>query len=560
MDDVARLTRMMVALALTFMVGSGSLGAQETDEANGALTLSPTRTIAFTTTEGTYMNLDVSPDGGTIVFGLVGDIYTVPLSGGDATRLTSGMPYDVQPTFSPDGSEIAFISDKSGSDNIWVMNADGSNQRAMTTEKEEAVSTPEWSPDGEYVAARRARELWLYHRDGGAGLKLSSDPLVAGVAGPKFSADGRFVFFSSRQGGFGGGGGIAGFTGWQIRRLDRTTGDIATVTASPNGAYRPALSPDGRWLVYGARLDAKTGLRVRNLETDRERWLMFDIDRDNAERPGMLDLMPRFTFTPDSREVVIATGGTFHRVSVDDGSDQAIEFSADIEQQLAPLVLFDFPYDDGPVQVRNLRYANRDPAGERLVFSALGKIWLQDLDGGDPSPVLDAPAGQFQPVFSPDGSHIVYVTWDDVEGGHVWKMPVRGTTAGEPVRLTQHAGYYQHPAWSPDGRRVAFIKEDAAAFRNIWSRNTGILVWIDAAGGPLNEVTSAPSDNRLTFSPDGERISYVANITPGGQDGTASYVSALISASVRLSVPSSRTETSSDFVVPSCPPGVMFAT
>ena len=517
MTDGRRRMWIIGALSLVFSTQPGSALAQESADENGALTLDATRIIAFTTTEGTYMDLDVSPDGQTIVFDLVGDIYTVSIEGGDATRLTSGMPYDIQPTYSPDGSEIAFISDKSGSDNIWVMNADGSEARAMTTEKDDAVSTPEWSPDGEYLVARRARELWLYHREGGSGLELSSHELASGVTGPKFSENGRYVFFSSRQGG---GVGIAGFTDWQVRRLDRNTGDVATITASPNGAYRPALSPDGRWLVYGARLDAKTGLRVRDLQTDRERWLVFDIDRDNAERAGTLDLMPRFTFTPDSREVVLATGGTFHRFDVDDGTDRVISFSADIEQQLAPLVFFDFPYDAGPLQVRNIRYANRDPTGERLVYSALGQIWIQRAEDGTPSPILDGQTGQFQPVFSPDGMHIVYVTWDDVEGGHVWRMPLRGTTPGEPVRLTEHAGYYQHPAWSPDGNRIAFIKEDAAAFRNIWSRNTGILVWIDADGSPLTEVTSAPSDNRLTFSPDGERISYVADVTGGGQGST----------------------------------------
>ena len=519
--------RLLAILTLASMGAAVPLSAQEDDPGDGGLTLETARTIAFTTDEGTYMNLDVSPDGGTIVFGLLGDIYTLPIAGGQATRLTSGMPYDVQPVFSPDGAQIAYVSDRSGSDNIWVMDADGSNQRAMTTEKQSAVSTPEWSPDGDYVLARRARvsgsgnpgqrELWLYHKDGGAGLKLTSDPLAAQVTGPRFSADGRHVFFSSRQGG---GGGISGVIGWQIRRLDRMTGDVATITASPNGAYRPAVSPDGQWLVYGARLDAKTGLRIRNLETDRERWLMYDIDRDNAERPSMLDLMPRFTFTPDSRAVVLATRGTFHSVPIDGGEARRIGFSAEVEQQLAPLVLFDFPHPDGPVEVKNVRYANRDPEGERLVFSALAKIWLQEIAGGSPIRLLDSSVGQFQPVFSPDGQHIVYVTWDDVEGGHVWRAPVGSNSLGTPVQLTEHAGYYQHPTWSPDGQRIAFIKEDAAAFRNIWSRNTGILVWIDADGGPMNQVTSAPSDNRLTFSPDGERISYVADITPGGQNGT----------------------------------------
>ena len=281
----------MIPIALLVAGLSVAAPAQDSQEAEGGgdrhgdLTLEPTRTIAFTTTEGTYMNLDVSPDGGTIAFDLLGDIYTVPVGGGQATRITSGMGYDVQPTYSPDGSQIAYISDNSGSDNIWVVDASGGEPRAITREREEPVSTPEWDPDGDYIMARRRGQLWLYHKDGGAGLQLTESPLASGLAGPIFSPDGRYIYFSSRGGGGFAFGGLS-FTGWQVRRLDRITGDIATITASPNGAFRPALSPDGNWLVYGARLDAKTGLRIRDLRSDREEWLIYPIDRDNAERPA----------------------------------------------------------------------------------------------------------------------------------------------------------------------------------------------------------------------------------------------------------------------------------
>lgn len=540
MHDVRSVIRVLATLALSTAFLTAPSTAQERPERDKAgLSLESTRTIAFTTTEGTYMDLDVSPDGSTIVFSLMGDIYSMPIEGGEATRLTEGMAYDIQPTFSPDGSEIAFISDKSGSDNIWVMHADGSEAEAMTTEKERPVSTPEWDADGDYVVARRGGEMWLYHRNGGSGLKLTEEALAGGLSGLKVSADGRHVFFSSRGGGQGGGQGISRFTGWQVRRLDRVTGDIATLTASPNGAFRPALSPDGRWLVYGARLDAKTGLRVRDLQSDRERWLMYDIDRDNAERPGVLDLMPRFTFDPDSESIIIATGGGFHRVTIADGADSPIAFSADVEQKLGPLVYFETPYDDGPITVRNVRYANRDAEGQRLVFSALSKLWIQELPDGEPRRLLDSEQGQFQPVFAPDGESLVYVTWDDVEGGHLWRMPIDGMRAGTPERLTEFAGYYLHPTWSPDGSRLAFLKEDAAAFRNVWSRNTGMIVWMDAAGGPLHEVTSAPSDNRLTFDASGERISYVASARAGGFGGTRPARSEFVS--VRLDGTDKRT-------------------
>ncbi len=514
----------VVALAMT--LGT----AAQSQEKKSGLSLEAERTIAFTTSEGTYMNLDVSPDGTTLVFDLLGDLYSLPIGGGQATRLTSGLAHDTQPTFAPDGASVAFISDRSGSDNIWRVALDGSEPEAITEERTKVVSTPEWSPAGDYLLARRAGELWLYHVDGGDGLKLTDHDLASRLAGPTFSPDGRHIYFSSNSSGFFGGG-LAGVNGWQVRRLDRLTGDVATVTASPNGAYRARVSPDGRWMVFGARVDAQTGLRIRDLNNGRERWLAWPIDRDNAERPGNLDLMPRWDFVPSGEALVLATGGTFQRFDLATGAAAPIAFTADVEIDLGPFVFFEQRESDGPVQVRNIRYAGGSPDGTRLVFSALSRIWGMDLPSGQPTPLVDQDFGQFQPVFSPDGAWIAYVSWDDEDGGHLWKVAADEPDA-TPVRLTEHAGYYLHPTWSPDGTRIAMLREDAAAFRNIWSRNTGEIVWLPADGGPLGTVASAPSDNRLTFSADGQRLAYVASVQSGSFDGSRPASSELVS--VRL--------------------------
>ena len=111
----------------------------------------PAKKIELSLEEGTWMNLDVSPDGKTIVFDLLGDIFAMKLKGGEATALITGHAYTVQPRFSPDGKSIAFTSDAGGGDNLWVMDADGANPRAVTKEKFRLLNNPSWTPDGKYL-------------------------------------------------------------------------------------------------------------------------------------------------------------------------------------------------------------------------------------------------------------------------------------------------------------------------------------------------------------------------------------------------------------------------
>src|SRR5262249_61827102 len=137
-----------------------------------------TEKIEFVTDEGTWMSLDVSPDGTTIVFDLLGDIYTMPIGGGEAKRIIGGLSFESQPRFSPDGKKIAFLSDRSGAENIWLADLDGSNPKPLTTGRNNAYTSPSWTSDGQYVIASKAgesigtSELWMYNRDGGTGVHL----------------------------------------------------------------------------------------------------------------------------------------------------------------------------------------------------------------------------------------------------------------------------------------------------------------------------------------------------------------------------------------------------
>src|SRR6185295_4432447 len=160
-----------------------------------------TTKISFDVTESTWSSVDVSPDGKTLAFDLVGDIYTLPIAGGTATAISRGPAWDHHPRFAPDGKQIAFTSDESGMENLWLMDADGKNRHAVTSGKDAYVRSGVWTPDGQYLIARREDakpagippvELWMFHRDGGNGIKLVAKEDVPNASGPSASRDGRF--------------------------------------------------------------------------------------------------------------------------------------------------------------------------------------------------------------------------------------------------------------------------------------------------------------------------------------------------------------------------------
>src|SRR5688572_26365452 len=99
---------MIKTIVLAFLVATPVLAQQSRparDPMQEGLPLKPSRTITFTTDVGSWMSVDVSPDGQTLVFDLLGDLYTMPITGGKATALTRGMGLDAQPRFSPDGKK-----------------------------------------------------------------------------------------------------------------------------------------------------------------------------------------------------------------------------------------------------------------------------------------------------------------------------------------------------------------------------------------------------------------------------------------------------------------------
>ena len=480
------------------------------------LPLIPTRPLRFTTDEGTWMSLDVSPDGRTIVFDLLGDLYTIPAAGGAATRITSGSGFDGQPRFSPDGKSIVFVSDRSGSENLYVVDLMGTQVRPLTRGPNQAFISPDFTPDGQYVVVSKSNDLWLYHVGGGSGLRLTGTapppPPGGGGGGPQptnfmgasVSPDGRYIYAGARTG-------PAGYNQMlgttQVVMYDRQTGRLATRTLNLGNGFRPAISPDGRYLAYASREMAVTGLKLRELSSGDEVWIARDIQRDDIESRGSRDLLPGYSWTSDSKAIILAHHGKIWRLDVASGTQAPIPFTADVDQLIGDLVKFEYPINDSVLTVRQIRGARPSPDGKRLAFSALDRLWTMDLPNGTPKRVTTAADGEHMPVWSPDGKYIAYVSWTE-DGGDIWRVPAAG---GRPQKLTTQSAFYDDIMYSPTGSRIVSARAartQRAIVNDEINPNLVItdLVWLPASGGATNYITSITNAGRPHFTTDTSRI------------------------------------------------------
>jgi len=479
----------------------------EPKDAKHGLPLKAERNVEFTTDEGTWLSVDISPDGKTIIFDLLGQLYTVPIAGGEAKAVTSGMGFDSQPRFSPDGTKISFISDRDGAENLWIANPDGSNARQLSKDEQSEFSSPAWLPDGNYILVSRQPqlpfgtfELWTYHVKGGAGFALVKSKEKPDIPpehwhhtlGAVASSDGKFLYYAQREGFFDKVYNVT-FPLSQIVRRNRITGDEDVITCAPGSAFRPLISPDGTKLVYGTRYETETGLKIRDLATGEERWLKYPIQRDDQESLFTRDFLPGYAFTPDGREIVISYGGKIHRVDVASGDDHLVTFTAKVSRGLGPLLYFPARVEDGPVKLRTIQGVVQSPDGKTLAFSAATHLYTMNIPGGTPQRVTKSTDREYQPSWSPDGQWIAYVTWSSA-GGHIWRIRTDGSSA--PQQLTQVPAYYRDVVWSPEGSRIVALRGSRQwqlAKVDEWSGDGALLdlVWIPAEGGPTNLISPA---------------------------------------------------------------------
>jgi imidazolonepropionase-like amidohydrolase/Tol biopolymer transport system component len=478
-----------------------------------------TRQIEFETTEGTWMSLDVSPDGRWIVFDLMGHVYRVSITGGDAECLTqdSGVALNFQPRYSPDGRRIAFVSDRAGQESLWVMNADGSSPMPVFNDPMTKIMQPSWYADGTAIAAvrefptysmhRRSARIWRFPLD-----RASEAPrqLVGQFSGsqaywPSLSRDGKSLYYlrsafaaplSGRQ----------DLQHIQVMTLETGT-DTAFTPSRSREIYRqgnaaelaPEISPDGHWLAFVRRLpggqttyrghtfDGRTALWVRDSVTGNERILLDSMTLDMQDAHGMKNLavVPGYAWHPDAKSIFLWRDGGITRVGLD-GSITPVPFRALVSRVASEAARWTHGYNEISFDSKAIRWPSVSTATGLLVFEAVGEIWAQPLRSKNaaarPLVAWSSEATYAMPQLSTDGRHLTFVSWNDKTLGAVWTCDLPECV---PRKVSRDPARYLYPAWQPDSKGIIALRSHSADAQRLAAFDPTIahdFVRLDAQG------------------------------------------------------------------------------
>ena len=508
----------MRIIALTLFMGLGLINAQAQDKKSPkkdstsfsqfkGLPLKATRSIDFTTNEGTWTSVAVSPDGKTILFDLMGDIYSIPMEGGKATAITKGMAYDNHPSYSPDGKRILFLSDRSGAENIWYIDLEKKDTLALTEEQNNNFPGAVYTPDGNYIVytkGRRNTKLYLMHKNGGAGTNLIDAPATLKTIDPAVSADGRYIYYSARNGAW---NYNAMLPQYSIGVYDREKGTTRTIASRYGSAFTPVLSKDGKWLVYGTRYEDKTGLVKRNLATGEEAWLAYPVQRDDQESIAVLGVLPTMSFTPDSKYLLASYGGKINKIDIETAAQTEIPYTVDAKIEMGPEVLFKYPIKDTvATMATQIRDAVPSPNGKQLAFTVLNRLYVMDYPNGNPKRLTKNDFTEAQPVWNPAGNGIYFTTWNP-DGGHIRFIDL--TNNSEKI-ISKENALYQGLAIDPTGKKLVFNKTSAQKFKDAiepsYDDAEDELAWIDLTTGNEKLIDKANGRYNPHFALNDDRI------------------------------------------------------
>ncbi|NNC36498.1 MAG: amidohydrolase family protein [Hyphomonadaceae bacterium] len=496
------------------------------------------RDITIDTESGTWMSLDVSPDGETIAFDLLGDIYTMPIEGGKATSIATGMAWEIQPRFSPDGARIVFTSDRGGGDNIWTMETDGSDMQQVTDESFRLLNNPTWSPDGRFIAARKhfttsrslgTGEIWLYHATGGSGVKLVKRPDESHqkeLGEPMFAPDGKSIYFSQNT--TPGGTFIyaqdSNTTIFEILEYDMETGETSTAVSGFGGSVRPTPSPDGTMMAFVRRERAKSKLYLKDMQSGKE-WKIFDdLDQDMQETWAVHGVYPNMDWLPDGSGLIFWAGGEIHKYDLESDSVDHIPFKIKDTRMVLDPPRPKIEVSPDTVEAKMIKFTQVSPDGDTVVFEAFGKLYKKSLPGGDPVRLTDWDDNvrELHPAWSRDGEKLAFVKWTDAGLGSIHVVDM---DSGDIDKVSKNPGHYSSLAFSPDGDTLVFDKSSGGYLTSpLWSGETGLFRMPSTGGKPVRMSKSGssphfgPSNDRVYFTKSREKTRSLVSTDLNGHD------------------------------------------
>ena len=510
--------------------------AQDADEWSIGESRAPSTTpLRYTATEGTWISVDVSPDGRHLAFELLGHIYEMPIEGGDAVALTTGRSWNSFPRYSPGGTRIAITSDRSGSEDVWVLHrgtggAAGTDSLENVTKMELPVVQGSWSADGLaiYASALEQDGAMTAYRFNlvGARQEITSGTTFQPITHFEEHAGRGVVFYEhlDQQ---------LHQSGARIKTYDLETAEIRVYRQRPGGAFNPSLSPDGRYLAYGHRDDQETVVILHDLQTRSERVLVRGLDRDHQESgPYYYGVAPNMDWHPDGTRLFLTRGGRIHAVDVASGAISEVPFHAPVDREVDETIRFPFEFPEGETRAWSYRFAHRTPAG--VVFEALGDIWLQEGDGI--RNLTQSPAHETSPVIDADGGWLYYATWSDAELGAVHRRPLAG---GPATAVSSLPSQYMSLSPGPDGT-LAFVRGDGGLINGMRIEDEtdfelvvvedGVERRVTGVSGTINAQGRAP--HTVHFDETGDWIYYtefvsdtltLRRIRPAGTGKTTLY-------------------------------------
>ena len=450
--------------------------------------------IDVTVHEGTSMSVAVSPDGRTLAIDLQGSIWTLPSTGGAATRITDLFNDARQPTWSPDGKWITYFAYRDGGYDVWAIAPDGSNQHKLTWGPFDDRE-PIWSHDGTRVAFSSDRgsplgsdyNIWTLDVRGGDLRQVTKN--AADDYMPSWSPDDKEIAFASSR--------EEGQAVWSVNVADGTERKVdAPSTAGRVDA--PSWGPDGQ-IVYHVGRGGGRGAAASGPESSR-----YELGRRSLTGSENVFAFRASWASPTTFYYV--SDGKIRRRDIKAQRADTIEFSATLQVTRAADTYVRRKRDftsTVPRQALGIVRPAISPDGKQIAFAALGDIYVMPV-GGKPLNLTKDAALDTDPAWSPDGSQLAYSSDKDSEHLQLW---VRDMKSGQSRRLTEMTTQPQGAAWSPDGKRIAFFDVDG-----MW--RVAQMSVIDVATGQVTKVhDSLPQPGAPVWSPDGKRLA-IAGIAP----------------------------------------------